>query len=357
MNENNQGQEQKQSVKSRLRYLIIFLMAGAIGIGLWLYWLFMTPNFPNEERDGILIKIRSGMNFNEITAQLQFNQVIADMNSFKLAANISRSIQKIQAGKYEFSTGLTNWEVLKRLTNGKIHLEKITIPEGKSCYFIASYLQNKIEIDSVKFISLVFDSSFTHSLGIEAPALEGYLYPDTYYFNWGMSEKQCIKAMVNLFRQKFPEDLTDQDPELALTRYQLVILASLIEGEVQIDSERPLVSALYRNRLKNGMLLQSCPTVQYIIPDGPRRLLNRDLEIDSPYNTYIYPGLPPGPINNPGVESLIAAARPEDVPYLYMVARGDGGHNFSRSFSGHVIAKQQFDNYRRQVNREKRLKR
>ncbi len=357
MSENIQGQEPLPSKKSRGRYLIILMLIGMTCIGFGLYWVFMTPNFPDVEREGILIKIRSGMNFNEIATQLQQSQVISDLNSFKLAANISRSIQKIQAGKYEFSTGLTNWEVLKRLTNGKIHLEKITIPEGKTCHFIASFLQNKIEIDSVKFIDLVFDSSFTHSLGIDAPALEGYLYPDTYYFNWGMSEKQCIKAMVNLFRQKFPEEIQDQDKELALTRHQLVILASLIEGEVQIDSERPLVSALYRNRLKKGMLLQACPTVQYIIPDGPRRLLNKDLEIDSPYNTYIYPGLPPGPINNPGVASLMAAAYPEDVPYLYMVARGDGGHNFSRSFSGHVIAKQQFDNYRREVNREKRQKR
>ncbi|MBN2088930.1 endolytic transglycosylase MltG [candidate division KSB1 bacterium] len=357
MSENNQGQEQKQPGKPWLRYLTVLMIVGATSVIWGFYWLFMTPNSPNEGREGILIKIRSGMNFNEIATQLRNNQVISDINSFKLAANISRSIQKIQAGKYEFSTGLTNWEVLKRLTNGKIHLEKITVPEGKTCHFIASLLKNKIEIDSTKFINLVFDSSFTQSLGIDAPALEGFLYPDTYYFTWGMSEKQCIKAMVELFKQKFPAEIRDQDVKLALTRYQLVILASLIEGEVQIDSERPLVSALYRNRLKNGMLLQSCPTVQYIIPDGPRRLLNKDLEIDSPYNTYIYPGLPPGPINNPGVESLLAAAYPEDVPYLYMVARGDGGHNFSRSFSGHVIAKQQFDNYRRQVNREKRQKR
>jgi UPF0755 protein len=357
MNEINQGNEQKPSGTSWRRCLIIILIVCTVGIACWLYWLFMTPNFPGDGRESIIVKIRSGMPFHEIATQLRLNQVISDINGFKIAANISRSIEKIQAGKYEFSSGLTNWEVLKQLTNGKIHRERITIPEGKTCYFIASYLKNKIEIDSSKFINLVFDSSFTRSLGIDAPALEGFLYPDTYYFSWGMSEKQCIKAMVNLFKQKFPEEIRDQDSELALMRYQLVTLASLIEGEVQIGTERPLVSALYRNRLKSGMLLQSCPTVQYIIPDGPRRLLNKDLEIDSPYNTYIYPGLPPGPINNPGVNALMAAAYPEDVPYLYMVARGDGGHNFSRSFSGHVIAKQQFDNYRRQVNREKRPKR
>ena len=107
-------------------------------------------------------------------------------------------------------------------------------------------------------------------------------------------------------------------------------IASLIEGEVMLDSERPIVSAIYHNRLKNGMLLQSCPTVQYILPGNPRRLLNKDLEIDSPYNTYIYPGLPPGPVNNPGIQSILAAINPAEVDYLYLVAKGDGSHVFSK---------------------------
>jgi len=292
------------------------------------------------------------MQFNVISDQLFANNLISNKNHFWLVAKLTGTMNKIRSGKYQISSGLTNWEILKKLTQGKVHLERITIPEGKTHQFFASVLQKKIEIDSARFVSLVHDTTYIRQLGIDAPSLEGYLYPDTYFLSWGMTEKQCIRFLVNQFKQKFPEDIVDPDPELSLTRHQMVILASIIEGEVQLDEERPIVSALYRNRLKRGMLLQACPTIQYILPEGPRRLLHKDLEIDSPYNTYMYPGLPPGPINNPGGESLLAAANPENVPYLYMVARGDGGHTFTRSMAGHLNAKRKFDAYRRRINRK-----
>ncbi|MDZ7265633.1 MAG: endolytic transglycosylase MltG, partial [candidate division KSB1 bacterium] len=134
----------------------------------------------------------------------------------------------------------------------------------------------------------------------------------------------------------------------------ILTLASIIEGEAMVDSERVLVSAVYHNRLQRGMLLQADPTIQYIIPDGPRRLLNRDLRIDSPYNTYLHAGLPPGPVNNPGLRSIYAALNPAPVDYLYLVARGDGTHIFSRNLREHQIAKQKFDMYRKMVNQKRR---
>lgn len=339
------------------RITIIFIIILLCWLSMGYYWLFVRHNYPALTSETPKeIKIKTGMEFHEIAVNLYKNKIIENIGFFKLTARLTQTMNRLKAGKYMIPHGLSNWSVIKLLTEGKVQLERITIPEGRTFEYYASILQEKIEIDSTTFCELVHDSSFTRNLGIDAPTLNGYLFPDTYFFTWGMSEKQCIQVMVNQFKKVFPDSIIDRDADMNLTRHQMVILASLIEGEVQLDEEYAIVSAIYRNRLKRGMLLQSCPTIQYIIPDGPRRLLNRDLEIDSPYNTYIYPGLPPGPINNPGKKSLLGAANPADVNYLYMVARGDGGHRFSSSLRGHLNAKHIFDIYRRQVNREKRNK-
>ena len=151
-----------------------------------------------------------------------------------------------------------------------------------------------------------------------------------------------------------PNSLSNHVFEKGWTVHQILTLASIIEGEAMVDSERAMVSAVYYNRLKQGILLQADPTIQYIIPDGPRRLLRKDLAIDSPYNTYLHPGLPPGPVNNPGLKSILAAINPAHVDYLYLVAKGDGSHIFSRTLREHQIAKQRFDEFRRMINRKKK---
>ncbi|MCI0514090.1 endolytic transglycosylase MltG [candidate division KSB1 bacterium] len=359
---NHEAPESLLSKKKRAKRpwilgIVVLCLGLLLVISAEMYRMLFQPNPITTGADPVSVKIRGGMSFYEITQQLVTTGLICDPRAFHTAARIFRQVSKIQAGKYLLPRGLSNWELLKRLAEGKIQIERITIPEGKTHAFIASILQQKIEIDSAKFVAFVLDSQFTQACGIDAPTLEGYLYPDTYFFNWGMSEPQCIMQMVTQFMKHFPDSLQDLDPELGLTRHEMVILASIIEGEVQVDAERPIISALYRNRLKKRMLLQACPTVQYLLPEGPRRLLKKDLEIDSPYNTYIYPGLPPGPINNPGGRSLLAAQAPADVPYLYMVARGDGGHVFSQSLTGHLSAKRDFDLYRQKVNRARRAQR
>ena len=144
--------------------------------------------------------------------------------------------------------------------------------------------------------------------------------------------------------------------EMSFTPHQVLTLASIIEGEALLDEERPVIASLYHNRLKRGMKLQADPTIQYIIKGPPRRLLIKDLKIDSPYNTYIYKGLPPGPINNPGEASIRATIFPADTNYLYMVAVGDGSHTFSRTLSEHNKAKEAFDKVRREVARERKNK-
>ena len=295
-----------------------------------------------------------GTSFGKVADYLASEEIIENKFTFELAARLTNKINRIQVGEYQLSTGKSNLSLLQQLTSGRVSFVKVTIPEGKDSRYIAGLLRTKLEIDSTRFVTLVQDSATTQAMGISAPTLEGYLFPNTYYFTWGMNATQCIRTMVQQFQKNFPDSL--RQPEDPLSKHELVILASLIEGEVMLDEEGPIVSGLYRNRLRRGMLLQACPTIQFIIPDGPRRLLDKDLQIDSPYNTYIYPGLPPGPISNPGLQALLAAAQPDTNNYLYMVARGDGGHTFSQTLSGHINAKKRFAAYRRRVNREMRNK-
>ena len=243
---------------------------------------------------------------------------------------------------------------MKIIVEGKTALITVIIPEGITSYQIASILTQKVEVDSEKFVNLVNNKMFINELKMDVNSLEGYLFPNTYFFYWGITEKEIIRILVKEFNHNFTDSLKTIVTEKGWTVHQILTLASIIEGEAAIDSERALISAVYHNRLKKRMLLQADPSIQYIIPDGPRRLLNKDLKIDSPYNTYRYSGLPPGPVNNPGLNSIIAAIYPSDVNYLYFVAKGDGAHVFSKSLSQHLIAKRKFDIFRRKIRRQQK---
>ncbi|MBN1349518.1 endolytic transglycosylase MltG [candidate division KSB1 bacterium] len=355
MGEKNKAQDLVKRKKLSKRYLFIVFVLVVYALALYIYSICFGEPETRHDREFADVTIKSGMSFDAISEMLLAEQVIANKTHFKITALLMGYTNKIKAGRYNIPSGISNYHILEILVSGKVALTRVTIPEGKTHRFIASLLQQKLAVDSTEFAELVHDTSFIRNLGIDAPTLEGYLFPDTYYLTDGSSAKQVISILVNQFKQHFPDTIRDRDPELNLSQHQMVILASLIEGEAMLDTERTLISALYRNRLKKGYLLQCDPTIQYLLPE-PRRLLNRDLEIDSPYNTYKTAGLPPGPINNPGKQSLLAAAFPEDVDYLYMVARGDGGHTFSRTHSGHLSAKKKFDAYRREVYRKNRNK-
>ncbi|MBC7187662.1 MAG: endolytic transglycosylase MltG, partial [Calditrichaeota bacterium] len=191
-------------------------------------------------------------------------------------------------------------------------------------------------------------------LGVSAPSLEGYLYPSTYQFYWGVAPEVVIRTMVKEFWRQMGDSVQACAQAMGMTLHQVVTLASIIEGEAMLAEERALISAVYHNRLRLRMPLQADPTIQYLVPGRGRRLLKKDLAIDSPYNTYLYPGLPPGPVNNPGMASIVAALHPAPVDYLYFVARGDGGHVFSRTLREHLRAKERFDQVRRQLQAAQR---
>tara|TARA_B100000408_G_C10259089_1_gene206863 strand:- start:300 stop:890 length:591 start_codon:yes stop_codon:yes gene_type:complete len=193
-------------------------------------------------------------------------------------------------------------------------------------------------------------------MGVKAPTLEGFLFPETYYFVENESPQTILRKMVSEYQDRVSDKMRNRIVELGLSELQLITLASIIEGEAIHDKERKNISSVYHNRLNKGMRLQADPTIQYIIKDGPRRLLNKDLNIKSPYNTYLNEGLPIGPINNPGLKSIIAALYPTESEYIYFVARGDGYHTFSRTQEEHNFAKRKLNSLRKKVSRERLLR-
>jgi UPF0755 protein len=218
---------------------------------------------------------------------------------------------------------------------------------------IARALEEKLGMDPEEFENACNNSLLLWKWGIAAESFEGYLFPETYRFSEDESPQEIVGRMVQEYKKNFNDDLRIRMKDIGMTEGEVITLASIIEGEAIYNRERSVIAGVYHNRLKKGMRLQADPTIQYIVEDGPRRLLKKDLKIDSPYNTYLHYGLPPGPINNPGLESIKAALYPADTEYLFFVARGDGYHNFSRTEEEHNKAKREFQKLRRKVNRQR----
>ncbi|MCF7809477.1 endolytic transglycosylase MltG [bacterium] len=322
-------------------------------IAMWLHRVLNKP-MEFEGSSNIEVVIEKGMNLSQVSSILQEKGLIKSRSDFRWAAWLMQAESKIQPGRFLLPMGVSNSDIIRFLLKPGILTRDVTIPEGLTVRQIAGIFKHELQIDSVEFISLCEDSAFAVGLGLNAGGLEGYLFPDTYNFYMSSSSSEIISRMVDHFFNVFNDSLQNKATKVGLNLHKAVILASIIQGEVMIAEEAPLVSAVYHNRLKRGIALGADPTIQYILKDGPRRLLNKDLEIDSPYNTYKRRGLPPGPVNNPGTVALKAAVNPADVKYIYFVAKGDGSHSFNTSHEGHQRDKAKFQQVRRKVAREKR---
>jgi len=255
--------------------------------------------------------------------------------------------RKVQPGRFLLPRGADNVQILRYLLRSSAPTKDVTIVEGLTTRQIAGVLSRELGVDSAAFVKMCEDSQSAARFGVPAERLEGYLFPDTYNFYLEPSAEEIVERMTRRFFAVFYDTLRAQLEAVGLTMHQAVTLASIIQGEVMDWSEAAKVSAVYHNRLRRGMPLEADPTIQFIIPDGPRRLLNDDLRIKSLYNTYLHRGLPPGPINNPGRRALVAALYPADVDYIYMVARGDGTHAFNNTFAGHRRDKRRLQRIRR----------
>ncbi len=325
--------------------LFILLVLGlGMGIGYLYYKIYLEiPQTASKTTNEIIciVDIPSGASLNKIADLLENKKLINQALWFILLAKIEKAETSIQAGRYALEYGLTKTQILEQLQKGRVVTIKVTIPEGLRLNETLSLLADTLNLDLNKLQHLSKDANFIRQCGLEVANLEGYLYPDTYIFYYGITAKNTLKSMVNLFN----EMLTEEDREqLAKSSYDLnetIIIASIVEKEAKLDKERAMIAAVFLNRLKLGIALQSCATVQYLFAQPKKRLLLKDLEIESDYNTYLHAGLPPGPICNPGIQSIRAVLFPADVDYLYFVANGsgDGSHTFTKTNFEHVNAK------------------
>ena len=303
--------------------------------------------------DFVKVTIPKGASLNEVGITLKNNNIIQNKQFFQLAVKILGYEKDIPAGRFRIEKASTNYAIIDQLVNGKQLTKKVTIREGWTISMIAKELDEKLGINTHFFEDATHNKNLLSKWGIQAKSFEGYLFPNTYQFNENELPSDIINVMVQEYKRNLSDEMLVQMNQIKMSEQEVLTLASIIEGEAIYDKERAIISGVYHNRLKKGMRLQADPTIQYILEDGPRRLLNRDLKIVSPYNTYLNKGLPPGPINNPGIESIKAALFPTESDYLYFVARGDGYHTFSKTEKQHNKAKRDFQKVRRNAKKLK----
>jgi UPF0755 protein len=318
-------------VKSICAIFALLFGFALIGAGFLFYQLFLPPS---QAPEVVEFRVEQGESFSTIVRKLRERKVIPNERIFSLWARLSGSEKKIQWGLYRFELPLSPHEVLKRIVGGKGIFHRVTIPEGLTVKEIAELLAKMAVADKERFLAEATNPELLAALGLQGKSIEGYLFPNTYQFTPSTPEKEIILTMAEQFRKVF-EPLISGQGHGQLTPHEILTLASIIEKETAIEAERPLVSAVFHNRLKLNMPLQSDPTVIYGIKDFNGNLTRKDLQRSGPYNTYRMASLPPGPICNPGLSSIKAALQPAAVPYLYFVSKNDGSHFFSENLENH----------------------
>jgi UPF0755 protein len=284
------------------------------------------------------IEVPKGATFRQVAEIFSQQRIISDKNLFLFIGRVSRIDRKIRAGFYSVYRSMNLLDLLKVLRNGQIIEYEITVIEGDSLREVAAKLSEKNIIQEEEFLQISSDRSFLASHGIQSPSLEGYLYPDTYRIPKGMDPKEAVGMMISKLREQYSEKLRERSAEIGMSEREVLTLASIIEKEAARDDERPLISAVYHNRLRKNILLQADPTAVYGIKSAGEKVTSDDLKRKTPYNTYIIKGLPPGPISSASIKSIIAALYPADVKYLYFVSNNDGTHRFSVTAAEHAAA-------------------
>jgi UPF0755 protein len=332
-----------QWLKNRRAVLLIASAASAAVLLAGVYFYFFAP--ANWERHTKVVTIPVGTAFSETARILESKGVVRDRRSFYLLARLQEAIPKVKAGEYELHTNMTPSEVLGKLIRGEVIKYPLTIPEGFNLFQIGEALEKAGVCSQKAFLDKARDPGVISALGFEGESLEGYLFPDTYNFPKGFGEEPVVRQMVSRFQAAYAP-LEKKAKEMGLSRREVVILASMIEKEAMDDPERRLISAVFHNRLRRGMALQSDPTAVYGVQRqktrGTSRITRQDLQKKTPYNTYQMTGLPKGPIANPGIKSLQAVLDPAEVNYLYFVSKNDRTHHFSSTIEEHNRAVNQY---------------
>ncbi len=309
---------------------IISLILAFFALGLGIY-VIKPADKTGEEKT---VVVSEGMSLHQTAAKLEKMGIIKNRAAFIFWARLMRYSRRIKSGEYCLSPQMAPIKIMEILTKGNIITHPVTLPEGITFYQIADILADKGLADRQQFISIAERGDYIRSMGINASSLEGYLYPDTYQFARGLSVDSIIDTMINRFMNiitPFKEQITASGMGLE----EVITLASIVEKETGKAEERPVIASVFLNRLKKKMRLDSDPTVIYGIKDFSGNLKRKDLTAYSPYNTYVIRGLPPGPIANPGIESINAVLNPAETDYLYFVSKNDGSHHFSKTLQEH----------------------
>lgn len=336
---------------SRSKFFLLSLGLLLLFFILVIYWLLFVP--PSKTASTKVIFIKKGTHLKKVSEVLQQDGIIKNRHFFVLLTTILGKKTKVKAGEYEFHTQMLPLEVLDALVKGQVKPHLVTIPEGYTLSQIAQLLEDLNLVEKKGFLQKASSPAFINTLGLSqlaGPTLEGYLFPDTYHLFREMDPEEVIQMMVHQFKKVFGPDLANRTSELGISEREVVILASLIEKETPLPEEKPLISAVFQNRLKKKIPLQSDPTVIYGIKNFSGNLTKEHLLRRTPYNTYLMIGLPPTPICNPGKESLLAAVHPAPVPYLYFVSKNDGSHYFSSDIEEHNRAVWKYQKYPRKNN-------
>ncbi len=333
------------------------------GVAFFVFFIFFgylylyTPNYfkSSSVRE---FTIKEGEPLSTVIDRLYSYGMIRNRSGMKVAAYLTGSADKIRAGRFMLHSGSTFFEILHEFTKGGTGRQtKVTIPEGIWQTKLAGLLHTELNLDSLKIMQLSSDKKFIKSLGLKVNNLEGYLLPDTYFFDDEWDEKEVLGKLKYENDKIFTSERVNRQMNLLkMNRHEILTLASIIDGESNKTSEFKLISAVYHNRLKKGMALQADPTIQYLLRNRRRhnKIYYKDLKINSHYNTYKYVGLPPGPINNPGRDAIYAALFPAQVNYLYFVADGKGGHVFAARYSEQIRNVKKYRIWRSKNSRRKR---
>jgi len=319
-----------------LRRMFVYAILLFIAAGAWLAYALLTP-YQAFSQEGVFVEVPRGATKRSIARLLAEKGVVRSSVAFELLSRW-HARQTLQAGEYYFSRPATSVEVHGTLAEGRVHVHVVMVPEGYTMFDIAELLETAKLTHRENFLAAARDPSAIRDLAPEARSLEGFLFPATYQFSRRVTAEEIAGAMVRRFREvwaSFPPE--GRNPE-QLSVLRAVTLASLVERETGQPDERPLVSGVFYNRLRRSMALQCDPTVLYAlrVAGTPRAALTiADLQFNSPYNTYRHPGLPPGPIANPGHAALRAALYPPKTDYLYFVSDTRGGHFFSKTLAEH----------------------